>query len=72
MITDREQIHNLAKLTGCQIVKNVCGNPMFTMTTYELQQYTEMVVRKCTNIVLHYTDVDEGVAVAKKHFGVEE
>jgi hypothetical protein len=72
MITDREQIHDLAKLTGCQIVKNVCGNPMFTMTTYELQQYTEMVVRKCTNIVLHYTDVDEGVAVAKKHFGVEE
>jgi hypothetical protein len=72
MITDREQIHNLAKLTGCQIVKNVCGNPMFTMTTYELQQYTEMVVRKCTNIVLHYTDVDEGVSVAKKHFGVEK
>lgn len=34
------------------------------------QKLAELIVRECTNIVLHYTDVDEGVAVAKKHFGV--
>jgi len=37
-----------------------------------LQKFAELIVKECTNIVLHYTDVDEGVAVAKKHFGVEE
>jgi hypothetical protein len=37
-----------------------------------LQKFAELIVKDCTNIVLHYTDVDEGVAVAKKHFGVEE
>ena len=36
------------------------------------EKFAELTVRECTNIVLHYTDVDEGVAVAKKHFGVEE
>ena len=35
-------------------------------------KFAELIVHECTNIVLHYTDVDEGVAVAKKHFGVEE
>jgi hypothetical protein len=34
--------------------------------------FAELIVKEVTNIVLHYTDVDEGVAVAKKHFGVEE
>ena len=36
------------------------------------EKFAELIVRECTNIVLHYTDVDEGVAVAKKHLGVEE
>ena len=36
------------------------------------KKFAELIVREVTNIVLHYTDVDEGVAVAKKHFGVEE
>jgi hypothetical protein len=36
-----------------------------------LEKFAELLVKECTNIVLHYTDVDEGVAVAKKHFGVE-
>jgi len=40
--------------------------------TPELKKFTELVVKECTNIVLHYTDVDEGVRVARKHFGVEE
>jgi len=36
------------------------------------EKFAELIVKEVTNIVLHYTDVDEGVAVAKKHFGVEE
>ena len=36
------------------------------------KKFAELLIRECTNIVLHYTDVDEGVTVAKKHFGVEE
>lgn len=35
------------------------------------KKFAELIVKEVTNIVLHYTDVDEGVAVAKKHFGVE-
>ena len=35
------------------------------------KKFAELIVRECTNIILHYTDVDEGVAVARKHFGVE-
>lgn len=38
----------------------------------DLEKFAQSIVRECTNIMLHYTDVDEGVAVAKKHFGVEE
>jgi hypothetical protein len=38
----------------------------------KLEKFAQLIVKECTNIVLHYTDVDEGVAVAKKHFGVEE
>ena len=37
----------------------------------DLEKFAELIIRECTNIVLHYADVDEGVAVAKKHFGVE-
>lgn len=47
--------------------------PLGLMKWNELRdaKFAELIVRECTNIVLHYTDVDEGVAVAKKHFGVE-
>jgi hypothetical protein len=80
MITDREQIHDLAKSTGCQIVKNAMGNPMFTMTTYELQQYTEMVARTAIGVVqkrfmgdLNREDMEVKRCVEDlmKHFGVE-
>jgi len=37
-----------------------------------MEKFAELIVKEVTNIVLHYTNVDEGVAVAKKHFGVEE
>lgn len=36
------------------------------------EKFAELIILECTNIVLHYTDVDEGVAAAKKHFGVRE
>ena len=58
------------------------ANQMFSMEQFEyaeefindefMEKFAKLIVRECTNIVLHYTDVDEGVAVAKKHFGVEE
>lgn len=38
---------------------------------FDYKKFAELIVKEVTNIVLHYTDVDEGVAVAKKHFGVE-
>jgi hypothetical protein len=36
------------------------------------QKFAELIVQEATNIVLHYTDVDEGVSVAKKHFGLDK
>ena len=32
----------------------------------------ELIVKEVCNIVLHYDNVDEGVKVAKQHFGVEK
>jgi hypothetical protein len=37
-----------------------------------LEKFTKSVVNEVTNIILHYTNVEEGVRVAKKHFGIEE
>ena len=34
--------------------------------------FAELIIREYGNIVLHYTNVDEGVKVANKHFGIEE
>jgi hypothetical protein len=36
------------------------------------EKFAQLVVKEATNIVLHYTDVDEGVSVAKKHFGLDK
>jgi hypothetical protein len=36
------------------------------------EKFAELIVQEVTNIVLHYTDVDEGVSVAKKHFGLDK
>jgi hypothetical protein len=36
------------------------------------EYFAELIVKEVTNIVLHYTDVDEGVSVAKKHFGLDK
>jgi hypothetical protein len=44
----------------------------YVQSRLDEQKFAELIVREVTNIVLHFTDVDEGVAVAKKHFGVEE
>ena len=37
-----------------------------------LQEFAKLIAQEYGNIVLHFTDVDEGVKVANKHFGVEE
>jgi len=34
-------------------------------------KFAELIANATCNIILHYTDVDEGVGVAKKHFGIE-
>ncbi len=53
-------------------VENFSSENGFTYTeVFDEEKFAELIVKECTNIVLHYTDVDEGVAVAKKHFGVE-
>ena len=45
---------------------------LFVREVFDKEKFAELIVREVTNIVLHYTDVDEGVAVAKKHFGVDK
>lgn len=45
---------------------------MKTSEYFDKTKFAKLVVKDVCNIVLHFTDVDEGVAVAKKHFGVEE
>lgn len=35
------------------------------------EKFAELIVKECLNIVGHYADVDEGIAVAMKNFGVE-
>jgi hypothetical protein len=73
-----ERIQELFKRAGGKTSsRNLASNPIQVVETHELwddriEKFAELIVRECTNIVLHYTDVDEGVAVAKKHFGIEE
>lgn len=39
---------------------------------FDKEKFAELIVRECLNIVGHYANVDEGIAVAKKNFGIEE
>ena len=41
-------------------------------STEQFEKFAELIAHEYGNIVLHYTDVDEGVRVANKHFGVKE
>jgi len=45
---------------------------LFVREVFDKEKFAELIVREVTNIVLHYTDVDEGVSVAKKHFGLDK
>ena len=36
------------------------------------KKFAELIVKATCNVILHYDNVDEGVAVAKKQLGVEE
>lgn len=38
----------------------------------QLEEFAELIVNATCNVILHYDNVDEGVAVAKKQFGVTE
>jgi tRNA(His) 5'-end guanylyltransferase len=40
-------------------------------TKEQMVHLAETIVRECSNIVLHYTDVDEGAVVMRKQFGVK-
>jgi len=51
---------------------NICAPGSDYFLAMREAKFAELIVKDVCNIVLHYTDVDEGVAVAKKHFGVEE
>ena len=59
-----ERIRELALQAGAQGIVN--------RDFINIEKFAELIVREYGNIVLHYTDVDEGVKVANKHFGVEE
>jgi hypothetical protein len=39
---------------------------------FDKEKFAELIVNATCNVILHYDNVDEGVAVAKKHFGVTE
>lgn len=36
-----------------------------------IEKFAELIISECLNTVGHYANVDEGIAVAKKNFGVE-
>lgn len=38
---------------------------------FSREKFAELIVKETCNIILHYHNVDEGVSVAKMHFGVE-
>jgi hypothetical protein len=48
------------------------NNMPYETTTFSAEKFAEMIVKATCNIILHYDNVDEGVAVAKKQLGVEE
>ena len=39
---------------------------------FNAEKFAKLIVQECSNTVLHYTNVDEGAAVMRKNFGVEE
>jgi hypothetical protein len=75
-----ERIQKLAEQAGCKFLDDsdwyipvATGIEKIVYTKgVGLEKFAELIVKECTNIVLHYNDVDEGVAVVRKHFGVEE
>lgn len=72
-----ELIKELVKQAGGHFsTHNLMSNPVQHRESIELwdkniEKFAELIVRECSNIVLHYTDVDEGATVMRKHFGVK-
>ena len=44
----------------------------YVVDRFDTEKFAELIVKATCNVILHYDNVDEGVAVAKKHFGVTE
>jgi len=63
-----ERIKLLAE--QCQL-KSYGINGELLDVEFDEEKFAQLIVQECTNIMLHYTDVDEGAAVVKKNFGVE-
>jgi len=66
-----KQLIEKATVRGEEYLPGNDGHPTPTFY-FDKEKFAELIVKEVTNIVLHYTNVDEGVAVAKEHFGVEE
>ena len=69
-----ERIRELAEQAGLSHMPSNYPDmaDLYKGADFELEKFAELIAREYGNIVLHYTDVDEGVKVANKHFGVEE
>lgn len=72
-----ERIEKLSQLAWTKTSETVpfydsTGNISRDFNLKYQQKFAELIAREYGNIVLHYTDIDEGVKVANKHFGVEE
>lgn len=68
-----ERIKELAKLADHEFTGNEgygAGDCLVGLAAVE--KFAELIVRECLNTVGHYANVDEGIAVAKKNFGVNE
>jgi hypothetical protein len=47
------------------------NNMPYETNHFSAEKFAELIVKATCNIILHYDNVDEGVAVAKKQLGVE-
>jgi hypothetical protein len=57
-------------ISQCVIVEEH-SNGLRYEAGFDKEKFAEMIVKATCNIILHYDNVDEGVAVAKKQLGVE-
>lgn len=61
----------LAASTVPEKIKSEKGFKQVWFTRAEVKALVKLTAADCTNIVLHYANVDEGVKVAQNHFEVK-